>query len=63
MKMKKFEYKIVDIPFNAWSGKPEIDIAATLNQLGLGGWELVLQHQIYEGSKPSLIFKREIISA
>jgi hypothetical protein len=34
MKMKKFEYKIVDIPFNGWSGKPNIDIEATLNQLG-----------------------------
>ena len=60
--MKKFEYKVLDIPINAWNGKLKIDIEATLNQLGLGGWELVLQHQIYEGSKPSLIFKREIIS-
>jgi Domain of unknown function (DUF4177) len=60
--MKKFEYKIVDIPFNGWSGKPTIDIEATLNQLGSEGWELVLNQQFYEGATPSLIFKREIIT-
>jgi Domain of unknown function (DUF4177) len=61
--MKKFEYKIVDIPFNAWSGKATIDIETTLNQLGSQGWELVLKQQLYEGGTNSLIFKREIFSA
>jgi Domain of unknown function (DUF4177) len=61
--MKKFEYKIVDVPFNAWSGKATIDIEATLNRLGLQGWELVLKQQFYEGGTNSLVFKREIISA
>jgi Domain of unknown function (DUF4177) len=58
--MKKFEYEVVDIPFNAWSGKLNIDIEATLNQLGLEGWELVLKQQLYEGGTNSLVFKREI---
>jgi hypothetical protein len=61
--MRKFEYKIVDIPFNAWSGKVKIDIEATLNQLGSQGWELVLKQQLYEGGTNSLIFKREIYSS
>jgi Domain of unknown function (DUF4177) len=61
--MKKFEYKVVNIPFNGWNGKPTIDIEATLSQLGLEGWELVLKQQAYEGATNSLIFKREIISA
>ena len=58
--MKKFEYKVIEIPFNTWSGKPQIDIEATLNQLGLEGWELVLKPQYYEGATNSFIFKREI---
>jgi hypothetical protein len=61
--MKKFEYKILDIPINGWSGKPTIDFEATLSQLGLEGWELVLKLQFYDGGNNSLIFKREIISA
>lgn len=60
--MKKFEYKIMEIPTNAWNGKPKIDIEATLNQLGSEGWELVLIQQRYDGATPVLIFKREIIS-
>jgi hypothetical protein len=38
---KKFEYKILDVAYGAFSSKPEIDLEATLNQLGLKGWELV----------------------
>jgi Domain of unknown function (DUF4177) len=61
--MKKFEYKIIDVPLNAWSGKPETDLETTLNQLGLQGWELVLTRTNFDGFTPSFIFKREIIAA
>lgn len=56
---KKFEYKILDVKYGAFSGKPEIDLEATLNQLGLEGWELVSAPHSH-GTVASFILKREI---
>ena len=57
---KKFEYKILDIEYNSWTSKPKADIQASLNQLGLEGWELVSATHTH-GTAKSFIFKREII--
>jgi hypothetical protein len=56
---KKFEYKILDVKYGTFSGKPEIDLEATLNQLGLQSWELVSATELH-GDKRSFILKREI---
>jgi hypothetical protein len=58
--MKKFEYKVLNIGYSGWTGKPKIDIQTILNQMGLEGWELVSAPHTY-GTVSSLIFKREIL--
>jgi hypothetical protein len=57
---KKFEYKILDVVYNTWSGKPEIDLQEVLNQLGAQGWELVSAPHSH-GTVASFILKREIV--
>jgi hypothetical protein len=56
---KKFEYKVLAVGYNGFTGKPKIDIQATLNEMGLEGWELVSAPHSH-GSVASFIFKREI---
>jgi hypothetical protein len=56
---KKFEYKILEVTYGTFSGKPEIDLEATLNQLGSQGWELVSAPHSH-GTVASFILKREI---
>jgi hypothetical protein len=56
---KKFEYKILEVKYSIFSGKPEIDLEATLNQLGSQSWELISATELH-GDKRSFILKREI---
>lgn len=61
---KRFEYKILNVQYGTWSGKPEIDVETTLNQLGSEGWELISSPYIPPHSHEmvvAFIFKREIV--
>ncbi len=64
--MKKFEYKILDVPTKGWFGG-RVDYAALqikLNESGAEGWEVVSATgtNMYEGGSRAviIILKREI---
>lgn len=64
--MKKFEYRILDVPVGGfWGGKIESqDLLEKLNELGAEGWEIAssLSTNKAEGQTQSayIILKREL---
>ncbi len=65
--MKRFEYKVLDVPVKGWfwGGRVNFqELTNTLNQLGKAGWEVttVDDTTMYNGASRSMIIilKREL---
>jgi hypothetical protein len=56
---KRFEYKILDVKYNVWTGKfNEDEIVKQLNKEGMDGWEIA--DRLTYSTFNKIILKREI---
>ena len=63
--MKRFEYKLLEVPIKGWLGKVDNDaLLEQLNQAGRQGWEVITVGNTYKyenSSRPVIIIlKKEI---